>query len=103
MQPANVLHIASLGTNWCDKDEVMLHACFQLLRDAIEVEKIFESAVDWDYDDKHRTAKAELLELYAWWQARCRSAAMDAAFLDQEAQDDAMLARLIKCRWALWI
>lgn len=102
MKPGNVLHIATLDSDWCDKDTVMLHACFQLLSDAIEVEKIFESDVDWDCDERHRAGKSELLELHQWWQQRSRKDEMGVAF-DQEDEDDAMLARLIRNRWALWV
>lgn len=103
MKPANVLHIASLDPDWCDKNVVMLHACFQLLSDSIEVEKIFESDVDWEFDEKHRVAKSELLELHEWWKSRSRMNEMDASLGDQDPEDDAMLARLIRNRWALWI
>jgi hypothetical protein len=102
MKPANVLHITSLGPDWCDKDTVMLHACFQLLSDAIEVEKIFESDVDWDFDERHRAGKSELMALHQWWKRRSRMDEMGATS-HQEDEDDAMLARLIRNRWALWI
>ena len=103
MKPGNVLHIATLDNDWSDKDTVMLHACFQLLSDAIEVEKIFESDVDWDYDERHRTGKSELLELHQWWKRRSCVDEMEASLGDQKAEDDTMLARLIRNRWALWV
>lgn len=36
MEPANVLKIESLPASWRDKDDVILHACFQLLKDFVE-------------------------------------------------------------------
>lgn len=39
MEPANVLKIESLSEDWCDKDVVILHACFQMLKDYIEKRK----------------------------------------------------------------
>ena len=103
MQPGNLLHIASLGPGWFDKCHVMLHACFQLLSDCIEVEKLFECDVDWDSDDRHRLAKSELLELHRWWKARIAVNEIAADGDDQYREDDLMLSRLIRHRWALWI
>jgi hypothetical protein len=33
MEPSNILKIDTLDDSWRDKDSVMLHACFQLLKD----------------------------------------------------------------------
>lgn len=71
MKPGNVLHICSLSPDWCDKDHVMLHACFQLLCD--------------------------------WWAVRRHGDHSNDAAENQYQQDDAMLARLLRVRWALWV
>lgn len=39
VQPANILKIESLSDEWRDKDLILLHACFQLLKDFFEKEK----------------------------------------------------------------
>lgn len=51
---------------WCDKDHIMLEACFQLLVDFIEKEKAGE-VIDWQSDELHSNAWKEMQELYRWW------------------------------------
>ena len=99
MIPGNKLQIESLDNDWHDKDEVLLHACFQLLKDCIEKEDLFNDGRDWSYDAK---AKKELKTLYAWWKRRAQ---MEETFDKDDKQyqeDDLMLQRLIKIRWKLW-
>lgn len=64
----NTLVIRSLkpGGRWCDKDRVMLCACFQLLVDFIEKEKP-QTIVDYDRDAAHRRQWRELRALYRYW------------------------------------
>jgi hypothetical protein len=101
MQPSNILKIESLNDNWHDKDSVMLHACFQLLKDCVEKEKLLSGHIDWDADDRHRVAKIEIEELYRWW----LSYVVETDFSDDEVNyeiENGYLVRLIKIRWALW-
>jgi hypothetical protein len=64
----NLLKITTIpaDSEWCDKDRVLLHACFQLLVDFIEQEKPEEFV---DYKSTLLLAKewAELQELYNYW------------------------------------
>jgi hypothetical protein len=60
------LKIATLGKGWHDKDEVLLHAAFQLLTDFVEQEHP-EKIVDWDADELHKSAWGEIKSLYKWW------------------------------------
>jgi hypothetical protein len=60
------LKIHTLGKSWCDKDEILLHAAFQLLIDFIEQEKPDE-IVDWNSDELHRKVWKEIKLLYHWW------------------------------------
>ena len=60
------LRIYTLDKDWCDKDEVLLHAAFQLLIDFIEQEKP-DKIVDWNADELHRKAWKEIQSLYNWW------------------------------------
>jgi len=56
----------TLKPGYYDCDFRMLHACFQLLVDFVEKERPFE-LIDWDHDERHRHAQAEIKELYHWW------------------------------------
>jgi len=99
MQPANILKIETLNESWRDKDSVMLHACFQLLKDCIEKEHLLSGHVDLDVDDRHRSAKAEIIKLYDWWLSYIEQDIPDQDSYQIETQ---MLLRLIKVRWVLW-
>lgn len=61
------LKIHTLEKGWCDKDEVLLHAAFQLLTDFIEQEKP-DKIIDWNADKLHRKAWKEIKSLYTWWE-----------------------------------
>lgn len=54
------LQINSLTNSWHDKDDIILHACFQCLVDFIEQEK--PTADEFDKD-----VWSEIVDLYQWW------------------------------------
>ena len=60
------LKIKTLEKGWHDKDEVLLHAAFQILTDFIEQETP-EEIVDWNSDELHKKAWKEIKSLYKWW------------------------------------
>jgi hypothetical protein len=61
MQPSNILKIDSLSDGWCDKDHVLLHACFQLLSDFVEKELPKYPQINWTIRvDKMNTVMKEL-------------------------------------------
>ena len=60
------LKINTLEKGWYDKDEVLLHAAFQLLIDFIEQEKP-DKIVDWNANELHRKVWKEIKLLYKWW------------------------------------
>ena len=64
----NVFRLRHLSprSRWCDKDHVMLHACFQLLVDFLEQEKP-QKIVDYSHDRRHRETWKELQTLYRYW------------------------------------
>ncbi len=62
-----VLKIQSLPKGWCDKDKVLLHACFQLLVDYVEKEKGLSGHIDWTFDEAHANTAREIRSLYHWW------------------------------------
>ncbi len=53
-------------SGWCDKDQALLYACFQLLVDFLEKEKP-ETIIDFKHDQEHRREWAELQALYRYW------------------------------------
>ncbi len=65
VRPFNVVRIRSLSPDYHDKDDLMLHACFQLLVDFVEVERGLEM---WDpHDHASRAVRTALRDLYWWW------------------------------------
>ncbi len=105
MKPGNVLKIKTLDNDWSDKDQVLLHACFQLLCDCIEKEKLLDFT-DWDHNKSYRDAKKEIDELYVWWKKRAKAQQnneLDPVCSEgQYEKDTQMLIRLIKIRKFLW-
>jgi len=88
------LKITSLPNinKWIDRDEIMLHACFQILVDFIKIEK---GDVHCNYE-AHKEFVDELRFLYNWWELRRVKNILD------ENEDDEMLLRLMKIRKTLW-
>ncbi len=86
-----ILKIHSLNKGWVDRDFLMLHACFQILSDCVELEKVDEFA---NYET-HKDSIDEIRFLYNWWQKRKNSN-------DFEDEDNEMLLRLMKVREFLW-
>lgn len=60
------LSIRTLRAGWHDKDQVMLHAAFQLLADFVEQESP-DKHIDWSHDAVHRRAWKEIRNLHKWW------------------------------------
>lgn len=56
--------------SWRDKDDVILHACFQLLKDFVEQEKELIEICDWEHSEEAKNAKSEIDFLYNWWVER---------------------------------
>ena len=90
-----ILKIESLPSakDWVDRDEIMLHSCFQLLKDCVEKEK-----VDTRNYEAHKEFVDEVRFLYKWWKKRLKIGWSD----NQHEEDDAMLLRLMKIRTSLW-
>jgi len=51
---------------WCDKDEILIHAMFEVLCRFIEDENPKEW-VNWNSDPQHKHAWSEMNDLYKWW------------------------------------
>ena len=63
------LKIETLEKGWHDKDEILLHAAFQLLVDFVEKEQP-DKIVDWNSNEAHKHAWKEIRELYKWWKEK---------------------------------
>jgi hypothetical protein len=59
------IHTLNRG-QWYDRDEILLHAAFQILVDFMEQERPGE-IIDWEHDPLHSNAWRELTQLYRWW------------------------------------
>ncbi|MCB1044712.1 MAG: hypothetical protein KDC35_17345 [Acidobacteria bacterium] len=97
MRPANLLKIETLSNDWRDKDIILLHACFQLLKNCVEDENLLNCHIDWEYDERHRQAKHEIEELYQWWASYVEPPTLDEEGYNHESE---MLKRLVAVRWA---
>ena len=60
------LTIQTLDRGWHDRDEILLHAAFQILVDFMDQEKPGKD-IDWGHDALHRHAWKEIRSLYRWW------------------------------------
>lgn len=81
---------------WQDRDQIMIHACFQLLKDCVEQEEVLTHC---NYEE-HKFQVDEAKFLYDWWIVRTES---NFKIVDeQDSIDDAMLRRLINIRTFLW-
>ena len=100
------LKIRTIKGEWCDKDIVMLHACFQLLTDCIEKENLLNGHIDWEQKEEDIQAKKELTSLYEWWKNRSEKELEDNLdpiwTKNQYEEDNEMLIKLIKVRKYLW-
>ena len=76
--------------SWCDRDTIMLHACFQILVDWVEKEGGLTDAVE------HQDTISILRDLYNWWQENRET----VGCVEDLAQEK--LEQLIKHRRFLW-
>ena len=98
MRPSNILHIENLDYGHRDNDEVMLHACFQILCNSIEEDEAFERDDCWEIDPEYIAAKYELECLYDWWQERRYVEFISYEDTKQYIEDSRMLAVLLNLR-----
>lgn len=92
-----VLKINSLPSSkqWVDRDMILLHACFQILKDCVEKEKV---DTHFNYE-AHKDFVDEVRFLYNWWEERSKDVWSP---IKKEAEDNEMLLRLMKIRTGLW-
>lgn len=61
-----LLKITTLDKGWHDRDEILLHAAFQVLVDFVEREHP-DRTIDWNADEMHKHAWKEIKSLCKWW------------------------------------
>lgn len=84
-------------TAWYDKDYMILHFSFELLKRFVEEELKSDSAICWK-GREHKKAYNEIMELYNWWDLYLNS---EDGSCDYELEDR-QLKRLIEIRKFLW-
>lgn len=99
MKLSSCLKIENLTDDWCDKDVVILYACFQILKDFVEKEDWLEH-IDWEHTEETKNAKAEIQFLYDWRLKRVK--AENDLDEKQYSEDNLMLKKLIDVRKHLW-
>ncbi len=60
------LTIRTLNKGWHDRDEMLLHASFQILIDFVDKEHPGD-IIDWSATRKHKKVWKEICRLYKWW------------------------------------
>lgn len=70
--PHNVVKCQSLPRSWNDRDERILHCCFQILTDFIEQEQPWWMKENWtsiknSMDAEYADEVSQLKRLYYWW------------------------------------
>ena len=101
MKNGHVIKIKTLQKGWHDNDEIMLHACFYLLKNFIEKEKPFKCP-SWEQNEEYSSAQSELIFLSNWWKKRKKIETsfdvLNNKLNPQNIEDDEMLLRLVKIR-----
>ena len=81
---------------WVDADTVLLHASFQILKDCVEQEDLFNHSHEYAKSANGKTAK----ELYDWWEVRSKK---DDSLNDGQYDEDTIqLIKLMTIRSGLW-
>ena len=94
MRILKIESLPSASKKWVDRDSIMLHACFQILKDCVEKE-----AVDTHCNyEKHKEQVDEVRYLYNWWIKRMNKITSDK----KSEEDDLNIIRLMKIRNFLW-
>lgn len=91
-----------MPNGWRDKDEIIIHACFQLLKDFVEKEKEIIEQIDLKHNKETENAKTEIDFLYNWWKERFHSEEDFDQLNARSDEDNEMLKRLIDVRKHLW-
>ena len=93
MRILKIYSLPKTTIKWVDRDEIMLHACFQILQDCMELEELSSHC---NYE-AHKDFVDEVRFLYDWWLKRKNNETTE-----DNTEDDEMLNRLMKIRTSLW-
>ena len=94
MRILKIESLAPKSERWIDRSEIMLHSCFQILKDCVEKEHV---DIHCNYES-HKEFVDEVRFLYEWWKLRLDKVQTP----EQMDEDDLMLIRLMKIRRGLW-
>ena len=92
MRKLSIHSLPSKKETWIDRCDIMFHACFQLLQDCVEEEKLDTHC---NYE-AHKDFVDEIRFLYNWWLKRKQTV------FNNQTEDSEMLNRLMKIRLSLW-
>lgn len=79
---------------WVDADEVMLHACFEILKECVDKEGVLDHV---NPETNQKKWIEEVKALYNWWEKRRVTPGEPA-----DPKDSEMLSRLMEIRTSLW-
>jgi hypothetical protein len=94
MRILKIESLPKINVRWIDRDMIVLHSCFQILKDVVERENFLEVTPKKYNKDLWN----EVEFLYNWWKERINV----SNNLFQDEEDDEMLLRLMKIRKSLW-
>ena len=115
----NVVKVRTLPPTWVDRNEILLHAMFQILTDFVEMEKPYGLEPGAD-DPIHKEEWEQIRGLYDWWKKErpARPDYIDVVINDgatpenykkageieqaYDEEDTAKLKRLVELRGMLW-
>lgn len=99
MRHLKIESLENKNVRYYEMDEVMLHACFQVLKDFVENELMIpdlhelEDEEFWDHLDFYD----KCIELYYWWIER------NQLIHSKDSVDQEKLKELIDMRLKLWV
>jgi len=94
MRYLKIESLSPKNKRWIDSDEIMLHSCFQILKDCVEKEHVDTHC---NYESNKEFVD-EVRFLYNWWIKRCKMNMTN----EQSKEDDKMIIRLMSIRKSLW-
>ena len=104
------LKIRTLDRDYCDRDVLFLHACFQVLSDFVEKElEPYEEKFGTEHEERWGKAFSEMRELLKWWKdwnapGRRFKTTQELTdwYKNGELREKEMLHRLVAVRGYMW-
>ena len=95
MRNLKIKTLYPMKEGWCDRDIILLHACFQLLVDWVEQ----EDGLNHCSYSAHKESIDILTELYNWW----KSIEDYSSDFEGSEESQVKLELLVKHRQFLWV